>query len=110
MYHCERNMKVSKGYVKNRNKSEGCIVESYIVKESIKFYSKYLSNVEAIGLPKTKSIDSKWLSVSIPSSVNWGEWEQACLYTLHNTNEVEPFIEVHLKELRDANLRRGRNE
>ena len=110
MYPFERYMKVLKGYVKNRNRPEGCIVESYIAEESVEFCSEYLSTTEAIGLPKTTNIDCKGLSIGIPSPVNRCEWEIACLYTLHNRVEVEPFIEVHLQELRDRNPRRGRNE
>ena len=92
----EMFVKVLKGYVKNRNRPEGCIVESYIADVSVEFCSEYLSTAEAIGLPKTTNIESKGLSIGIPSSVNRGEWEKACLYTLHNRVEVEPFIEVHL--------------
>ena len=110
MYPFERYMKVLKGYVKNRNRPEGCIVESYIAEESVEFCSEYLSTAEAIGLPKTTNIESKGLSVGVPSAVNRCDWEIACLYTLHNRVEMEPFIEVHLQELRDRNPRRGRNE
>ncbi|WP_240450275.1 DUF4218 domain-containing protein, partial [Streptomyces sp. S1] len=103
-------MKVLKGYVKNRNRAEGCIVESYIAEESVEFCSEYLSTAEAIGLPKSTNFDWKRLSVGVPSQVNRCEWEKACLYTVHNRVEVEPFIELHLHEIRDRNPRRGRNE
>ena len=106
MYPFERYMKVLKGYVKNRNRAEGCIVESYIAEESVEFCSEYLSTAEAIGLPKTTNFDWKRLSVGVPSQVNRCEWEKACLYTLHNRVEVEPFIELHLQEIRDKYPRR----
>ena len=48
--------------------------------------------------------------MGIPSPVNQDEWEQACLYVLHNVNEVEPFIEVHMRELKDVNPRKGRSQ
>ena len=35
MYPFERYMKILKGYVKNRNHPEGCIVESYIAEEAV---------------------------------------------------------------------------
>ena len=37
MYPFERFMKVLKGYVRNRNRPEGCIVECYIAEEAIEF-------------------------------------------------------------------------
>jgi len=51
MYLMERYMKILKGYVKNRSRPEGCIVERYILEETIEFCTNYLSNVESIGLP-----------------------------------------------------------
>ena len=46
----EHYMKILKGYVKNRSRPEGCIVERYILEEAIEFCTDYLSNVESIGL------------------------------------------------------------
>ena len=51
MYPFERFMKVLRGYVRNRNQPEGCIVECYIMEEAIEFCTEYLSNVDAIGIP-----------------------------------------------------------
>jgi len=45
--------------VKNRNRTERCITECYIYEEGIKFYSEYLTNVKAIGLPKSHFIKRK---------------------------------------------------
>ena len=45
-------MKILKGCVRNQNWHEGCIVECYIYEETVEFFNEYLSNVEAIGLPK----------------------------------------------------------
>ena len=53
MYQFERYMKILKGYVRNRNRHEGCIVECYTYEEAVKFCNEYLSNVDAIGLPKS---------------------------------------------------------
>ena len=61
MYPIERYMKVLKGYVKNYNRPEGCIVENYISEESVEFCSEYLANASPIGLPK-KNDESKGLS------------------------------------------------
>ncbi|RVX22951.1 hypothetical protein CK203_008266 [Vitis vinifera] len=59
MYPFERFMKVLKGYVRNRNHPEGCIVECYIAEEAIEFCTEYLSNVDAIGVPSSTNVDHK---------------------------------------------------
>ncbi|RVX18749.1 hypothetical protein CK203_006964 [Vitis vinifera] len=59
MYPFERFMKVLKGYVRNRNRPEGCIAECYIAEEAIEFCTEYLSNVDAIGIPISANIDQK---------------------------------------------------
>ena len=37
MYPFERYMRVLKGYVRNRTRPEGCIIECYIAKEAVEF-------------------------------------------------------------------------
>ncbi|RVW34726.1 hypothetical protein CK203_110699 [Vitis vinifera] len=59
MYPFERFMKVLKGYVRNRNRPEGCIAECYITEEAIEFCTEYLSNVDAIRIPISANIDQK---------------------------------------------------
>ena len=39
-------------YVKNQYRPEASIVERYIAEEAIEFCTDYLSQVEAIGIPK----------------------------------------------------------
>ena len=41
-----------KGYVRNRHRLQGCIMESYIVEEEVEFCTEYMVDCEAIGLPK----------------------------------------------------------
>ena len=55
MYHFERFMKILKGYVRNRNRPEGCIAECYIVEEAVEYCSEYLSNMEAFGIPSMRN-------------------------------------------------------
>ena len=50
-------MKVLKGYVQNHNRPKGCITECYIAEESIKFCTKYLSNIDSIEIPSGSNID-----------------------------------------------------
>ena len=81
-------MKISKGYVRNRRRPKGCIVESYIVEEVVEFCTKYLQGCEVIGIPINRLLDS------IDGRGNSGlemvigdpfELEQAHLYILHNS-------------------------
>ena len=60
MYPFERIMKVLKVYVRNRNRSEGCIVECYVVDEAIQFCAMYLSNTNAFGIPGVLNSDQSW--------------------------------------------------
>ena len=48
MYTSDKFMKILKGYVRNRTRPKGCIVECYIVEEAIQFYSEYLSGATTI--------------------------------------------------------------
>ena len=57
MYPFERFMKFLKGYVRNRNRPEGCIVECYIAKEAIEVCTEYLSNIDSIGIPVSVNIN-----------------------------------------------------
>lgn len=59
MYPFERYMRVLKGYVRNRNRPEGCIVECYMVEEeALEFCSKYSSDIDPIGIPA--NMENKW--------------------------------------------------
>ncbi|XP_057425762.1 uncharacterized protein LOC130719140 [Lotus japonicus] len=114
MYPVERYMKVLKGYVKNRSRPEGCMVERYIVEEAIEFCTEYLSNAQSIGLPKSRHSGKEKEAgegiirekiVTAPSS----EREKAHLYVLHNTTEVDPYVEKHKYEIRTSNPNRSEN-
>ncbi|RVW31767.1 hypothetical protein CK203_102030 [Vitis vinifera] len=96
MYPFERFMKVLKGYVRNRNRPEGCIVEWYIVEEAIEFCTEYLSNVDAIGILISANIDQK-VGAPIPGgqvvTIDSNLWLHAHHYVLENTTIVQPYIE-----------------
>ena len=96
MYPFERFMKILKGYVRNRNRPEGCIAESYIAEEGVEFCSEYLNGADAIGIPTPHDCSSgttKPLSRGCVSTISRDEWEQAHLYILENTIEVVPYVE-----------------
>ncbi|XP_073139031.1 uncharacterized protein [Henckelia pumila] len=102
MYPFERYMKILKGYVRNRNRPEGCIAECYIAEEAVEFCSDYLSNVHTIGIPsRDREVQrTKPLSKAIVHSASHNELQQAHLYVLTNDIEIDPYIEEHMVELR----------
>ena len=95
MYPFERFMKVLNSYVRNRNRSEGCIVECYIAEEAIEFCTEYLSNVDAIGIPIGPRIDHK-IGTPLPRrfvmKVDPITLLQAHHYVFENTTIVQPSI------------------
>ncbi|XP_031090937.1 uncharacterized protein LOC115995929 [Ipomoea triloba] len=54
MYPFERYMGILKGYVRNRYRPEGSIIEAYGAEEVIDFCTDYLSNVESISVSKSR--------------------------------------------------------
>ncbi len=42
MYHVERYLKTLKGYVQNKRRPKGSMVEGYALEEALGFYIKYL--------------------------------------------------------------------
>ncbi|KAH7837023.1 hypothetical protein Vadar_008640 [Vaccinium darrowii] len=63
MYQFERYMKVLKGYVRNRNRPEGCIAESHIAEEAVEFCSEYLTWVDSIGIPVHRNMILEFLFI-----------------------------------------------
>ena len=88
-------MKILKGYVRNRTRSERCIVEYYIVEEAIEFCLKYLSGATTISIP-IDSIDvnltNRGLS-GVVCTINLEQHDQARRTVLQNVEGVQPYIE-----------------
>ncbi|XP_062028814.1 uncharacterized protein LOC133744788 [Rosa rugosa] len=58
MYHFERYMKTLKSYVRSRHHPEGCIAESYIAEEAMKFISeRVLCGEDTVGIPSVGIFD-----------------------------------------------------
>ncbi|XP_058202686.1 uncharacterized protein LOC131317134 [Rhododendron vialii] len=116
MYPFERYMKVLKGYVRNRNRPEGCIAESYIAEEGVEFCSDYLSGMDSIGVPVDRNTTFEDSAIGRPlpggrvTAIDREEWEQAHCYVLENTNEVQPYIEEHMAFLKEHHPRQSKSQ
>ena len=89
-------MKVLKGYVRNHNQPEWCIVECYLAKEAVEFCIEYLSGTHAIGIPKSNNYDNKFgrpITGGHSTNIDHKLWLQAHHYVLENTTIVQPYIE-----------------
>ncbi|XP_060969844.1 uncharacterized protein LOC133037053 [Cannabis sativa] len=103
MYPFERNMKVLKGYVRNHNRPEACMVECYISEEAVEFCTEYIAGVDAIGLSKPRNhsngVDRGLRGKGSMVTVSRSELDQAHLLVLENNPEVQPYITDHLELL-----------
>ncbi|KAK9270912.1 hypothetical protein L1049_026499 [Liquidambar formosana] len=118
MYPFERFMKVLKGYVRNRARPEGCIAECYLAEECMPFCSGYMKQATEIGTHHNRNEDfeNKTILEGHPISkgheivMNDDMLQRAHLYVLRNSAEVEPYIEMHLEELKRLNKNLSKNE
>lgn len=97
-------MKVFKSYVKNKNRTEGCITENYTVEESIKIFVGYLEGMDYIeSMPsRNEAWDDeegevgqygKALSSGTSIELDKTSLLQAHRWVLHNVDEIQPWIE-----------------
>ncbi|KAK9286695.1 hypothetical protein L1049_015098 [Liquidambar formosana] len=118
MYPFERFMKVLKGYVRNRARPEGCIAECYLAEECMRFCSGYMKKAAEIGIRHNRNEDFKHETILEGHPISKGRplimaddlLRSAHLYVLRNSAEVEPFIEMHVEELKCSNRRLAKDE
>ncbi|KAL5539689.1 hypothetical protein UlMin_042237 [Ulmus minor] len=110
MYSMERYMKILKGYVRNRHRPEGCIIECYIAEEAVEFCSEYLANARTIGVPKgiEERIESRSGFKVIP--IDYKTLCEAHYYVLQNTTVVDPYMCEHLSFVRTLHPMKAKNE
>ncbi|XP_073120763.1 uncharacterized protein [Henckelia pumila] len=103
MYPFERFMKILKGYVRNRNRPEGCIAECYVAEEAVEFCSDYMSNVHTIRIPtRHRQLQlTRPLSGAVVHSTSLDELHQVHRYVLENDVDVDPYIEEHMTFLNE---------
>ncbi|GKD79776.1 hypothetical protein Tco_1342397, partial [Tanacetum coccineum] len=82
MYPFERYMGFLKGYVRNRYRPEGSIVQGYAAEEVVQFCTNYMDNVADIGLSQPRH------------------------QVLKNMTCIEPYIHEHMSYLAENNSRR----
>nr|GEX21134.1 hypothetical protein [Tanacetum cinerariifolium] len=107
MYPFERCMKVIKGHVGNKNRPEGCIVET-ITEETIEFFSEYHKSMKTIGIPPGKhktdeNKEGKQLSIEKSSELSTELFQKAHLYVIQTIDEILSYIERHKQLLKTEN-------
>ncbi|XP_060963569.1 uncharacterized protein LOC133033047 [Cannabis sativa] len=112
MYPFERYMKMLKGYARNKSRPEGCIVESYIVEETIEFCSDYMSEVTTVGSRLTlvdigTSRENRGVSVC---GVSRADREEAHRLVLQNIDEVQLYIEEHFNWIKTTTPTKAMNQ
>ena len=108
MYPIERCMKIFKGYVKNPYRPEASIIERYITKEAIEFCTMYMSEVDAIGIPRSRYEGRKEGKGTRGVRIVRKDQQQvlqAHLYILNNTDDALPYIDEHKMFLKTMNPR-----
>ncbi|XP_062006025.1 uncharacterized protein LOC133723223 [Rosa rugosa] len=94
MYPFERYMKVCKGYVRNRNRPEGCIAECYTAEEAVEFIAKTFFNDNTVGIPAAPNREDKPTSGATVVSVYGKLFDQAYLCLLQNTDEIRSYFSL----------------
>lgn len=94
-------MKVLKGYVKNRARPEGCIVQRYLSEECTLFCSKYIKQASEVGARHARNeefvsdllLEGRPISEGKLIILNDEMLEIAHRYILLNSSVVGPYIE-----------------
>ncbi|KAD0605065.1 hypothetical protein E3N88_43995 [Mikania micrantha] len=111
MYPFERYMGFLKGYVRNRNRLEGSIVEGYASEEVIEFCTSYLDDVKIIGVclsrhsGKLEGVGGVGMKIFSPS---YDSSQLADLLVLKHMTCIAPYVKEHMDILRSTN--RGKDE
>ncbi|KAL4573860.1 hypothetical protein LXL04_020680 [Taraxacum kok-saghyz] len=106
MYPFERHMGIFKGYVRNRYRPEGSIVEGYVTEEVIEYCSDYVQGVTSIGIPISRhegrlgGTGTIGLKKVIP---NREDLQLAHFTVLQHMTIIAPYINEHKRMLEMAN-------
>ena len=95
-------MKVLEGYTKNQYRQEASIVERYVAKEAIEFYTQYIDSLEFVGLPEShhdRIGGGKGTQGYNVVTMTRHDVSQVHLYILNNTQDVLPYIRTNKEYL-----------
>ena len=98
MYPFERYMKTLKDYVRNHARPEGCIAESYLAEECMRFFGEFLrksqeKEVRNEDYQSNVILEGRPISACKTITLSSNEKESAHLAVLMNMTMVEPFLE-----------------
>nr|XP_043637988.1 uncharacterized protein LOC122608988 [Erigeron canadensis] len=110
MYPFERYMGVLKGYVRNRSRPEGSIVEGYVAEEATEFCTGYLDGIKSIGVSQSRH-SGRLSGVGTIGSKSFNPdyklFELAHFAVLQHMTCISPYIEEHMATLRVENIGRA---
>nr|GEY62037.1 hypothetical protein [Tanacetum cinerariifolium] len=109
MYPFERYMGFLKGYVRNRYRPEGSIIQGYVAEEVVQFCTKYMDDVTDIGLLQSRHqgrLEGVGTIGRKDVTPNIKDLEQAHFIVLQNMTCIEPYIQDHMSYLARKNGRR----
>ncbi|XP_021733066.1 uncharacterized protein LOC110699863 [Chenopodium quinoa] len=104
----KRQMKTYGGYVKNAFHPKCCIAERIFYEEVLAYTSEFISNSMKIRLPVSRHMgrmgDQGTLGLK-QLDMSYDDWHKAHSYILHNKDELMPYIQKHMRDLRKYNRR-----
>lgn len=106
MYPFERYMGFLKGYVRNRSRPEGSIIEGYASEEVVQFCTNYMEGVPNISIPISRHagrLDGKGTIGRKDVTPNNSDLEQAHFTVLQNMTCVDQYIHEHMSYLKQNN-------
>ncbi|KAK9943329.1 hypothetical protein M0R45_008939 [Rubus argutus] len=117
MYPFERYMKTLKDYVRNHARPEGCIAESYLAEECMRFCSQFLKKSIQVEEKEVRNndfsneviLEGRPISRSTLITLSDRDKRNAHLAVLMNTAMVDPYLDMHLEELQNSNIRLSRD-
>nr|GEW72261.1 hypothetical protein [Tanacetum cinerariifolium] len=106
----KRYMGFLKGYVRNRSRPKGSIVEGYVSEEVVSFCTSYIDGIPYIGVPESRHegrLEGKGTIGCNDVTLNNDDLEQAHFIVLQNMSSIAPYIHEHMLLLKRNNNRQG---
>nr|GFA14624.1 hypothetical protein [Tanacetum cinerariifolium] len=97
------------GYVRNRYRPEGSIIQGYVAKEVVQFCTNYMDDVTDIGLPQPQHqgrLEGMGTIGRKDVTPNTEDLEQAHFTVMQNITCIEPYIQEQMSYLARKNDRR----